>query len=289
MKRLSGNFRYTCTAIALIALAGLAACGDDGADAPAEPGDAPATAVDAPVDPTEVLEREVAGDFLAYAEVDGKLVRGYFAYPADMIEPLPAVLFIHDWFGIDEEMRAVAYRIASKGYVVLAVDLFGGEMAENAAGARQLLVQLLNAPDNARSNIGQAYDFLTTTVGSPTIAAVGFGSGGVWALNTALMYPEALDAVVNIHGQTLRDAEQLSTLSMPVLGIYGAADRSMPLDEVREFGSLMQSVGVPGQVRLYPEAGRGFMLSGRPTYSAGQASSAWREIDTFLAESLAAN
>ncbi len=289
MKQLPGNLCYTRGAVALIALAVLAACGDDGADAPAGPDAAPAAAAESPADPTGVLEREVAGDLLAYAEVDGELVRGYFAYPADMIEPLPAVLFIHDWFGIDEEMRAVAYRIASQGYVVLAVDLFGGEVAENAAGARQLLVQLLNAPDNARSNIGQAYDFLTTTVGSPAIAAVGFGSGGVWALNTALMYPEALDAVVNIHGQTLRDPEQLSTLSMPVLGIYGAADRSMPLDEVREFGSLLQSVGIPGQVRLYPEAGRGFMLSSRPTYSAGQASNAWQEIDTFLAESLTAD
>ena len=72
----------------------------------------------------------VADEKMAYAEVAEEVRYGHFVIPADMVEPYPAILVIHEWWGLNEGVRAMADRLAGMGYIVLAVDLFGGETAE---------------------------------------------------------------------------------------------------------------------------------------------------------------
>ena len=76
---------------------------------------------------------------MPYTESDDELISGYFAAPADMFEPLPAVIMIHEWWGLNDNIRAMADRLAGEGYIVFAVDLFAGKTANSPAEARQML------------------------------------------------------------------------------------------------------------------------------------------------------
>ena len=83
-----------------------------------------------------VSERSVESDQLPYGEVGTQLVYGYFAFPADMVEPLPAVVLVHEWWGLNDTVRAIAQRLAAQGYIVIAVDLFEGRTTTDVQAAR---------------------------------------------------------------------------------------------------------------------------------------------------------
>ncbi len=282
--------KRTIVSIAVSAFVGLlAGCGNDAAPAAVEAPRSTVPAASAATNPAPVSQRATASDILAYAEVDGMLARGYFSYPTDMVEPLPAILLIHDWFGLDAPMMAVADGIAAQGFVVLAVDLFDGKTGQKPADTREALVRMIETPAIAEANLGQAITFLREHVGSPRLAIMGFGSGGLWSLNRALATPDEFRALVVVQGQTLTDVKQLGGLKMPVLGIYGAADRSIRPEAVRAFGDALVDADVSHEIRLYPKAGSAFMLSGSRNFSATQAQAAWTLIFEFLTEQLASS
>ena len=279
-------------AFALCAAMVLGACGSDEPEQPEAAGAAVAAAPPA-AEAATAAERPAAagprgtGDVLAYAEIEGALARGYLAYPVDMIEPLPAVLLIHDWFGLDDAIRGIADQLAGQGYVVLAVDLFDGRTGTLPKDTRDALVRILEKPELTRSNLEQAMTFVREHVGSPRLAVLGFGSGGLWAMNAALAQPDEFRSVVLVQGQTLTDVDRLGVLNMPVLGIYGAGDRSITADEVRAFGDALTDADVTHEIRLYPAAGNAFMIDGSRNYSPSQAATAWQLIHEFLDEHLA--
>ncbi len=107
--------------------------------------------------------RPVIAERLPYAEIDDELVYGHFAIPADMIDPLPAVILIHDWWGLNDQMKQAAEKLASEGYIVLGVDLFGGEIAAVPAVARNLELDVVENPELAVQNLKAAYDFIRNT------------------------------------------------------------------------------------------------------------------------------
>ena len=140
--------------------------------------------------------REVISDpKMAYAEVNDELVYGYFAAPADVFEPLPAIIVIHEWWGLNDNVRAMADRLAGEGYMVLAVDLYQGETADSPGAARVLMREVVEDPEPARENLRAAYEFLMTA-GAPRIGSLGWCFGGGWSLNTAQLFPDDLDATV---------------------------------------------------------------------------------------------
>ena len=96
---------------------------------------------------------------------------------------------------LNESVRAMAERLAAEGYMVLAVDLFEGETADSPGVARQLMLKAVESPQHASSNIRQAYAFIETA-GAPSIASLGWCFGGGWSLNTAMLFPDDLDAAV---------------------------------------------------------------------------------------------
>ncbi|MEM1261163.1 MAG: dienelactone hydrolase family protein [Pseudomonadota bacterium] len=278
----------TFTALALV-VGLLGACGsEDPPPAETTTATAPAPVAAQPTPTPTVDGRASTGDMLAYAEVEGTLARGFLAYPSDMIEPLPAIMLLHDWFGLDDNVKALAKDLAGQGYVVLAVDLFDGKTGTLPRDTRDALVRMLEKPELTRTNLEQAITFVRETVGSPRLAMLGFGSGGLWSLNTALATPDEFRALILVQGQTLPDADRLESLTnVPMLGIYGAADRSIPQDAVREFGDALTDAEVTHTIRLYPTAGNAFMLRTSRNFSPKQAESAWEVIYEFLGEHLA--
>jgi carboxymethylenebutenolidase len=226
--------------------------------------------------------RPVVSETLPYAEVDDQLVRGYFVFPADMIEPLPAIIVIHEWWGLNDGVRAMADRLAGEGYIVLAVDLYRGKTAETTADARKLMLGVIENPESANSNIRQAYEWLETTAGAPRIASLGWCFGGGWSLNTALLYPDQLDAAVIYYGQVTADESILAPLNVPILGLFAADDRGITVDSVKAFAAAMKNLGKNFEIEIYPNVGHAFANPTGNSYDPAVAELAWLRTLNFL-------
>ncbi|MDJ0813789.1 MAG: dienelactone hydrolase family protein [Woeseiaceae bacterium] len=226
--------------------------------------------------------RPVMSERLPYAEVDNELVYGHFAFPDDMIEPLPAVIMIHEWWGLNDNIRAMADRLAGEGYIVLAVDLFGGSVAESPEQARQQMLKVVENPDKANDNLRQAYEFVTQTAGAPRIASLGWCFGGGWSLNAAMLFPEDLDAAVIYYGQVTDDPQKLLPVSAPILGLFGAADRGISVSSVRSFESTLEQLHKNHSIHVYPGADHAFANPTGRNYNAEAAEDAWQKTLEFL-------
>jgi carboxymethylenebutenolidase len=227
-------------------------------------------------------QRPVVAETLPYAEVDEKLVYGHFVFPADMVDPLPGLIVIHEWWGLNDGVRAMADRIAAEGYVVLAVDLFGGAAVEDPAAARALMLKVVENPELANNNISQAYQFLADTAQAPRIGSLGWCFGGGWSLNTALLFPDELDAAVIYYGQVTDNEERLAPLDVPILGLFGAEDRGIPVESVKGFEQALENLGKNYEIEIYANAEHAFANPSGNNYNAEVAEMAWRRTLEFL-------
>jgi carboxymethylenebutenolidase len=228
-----------------------------------------------------VLEREVA-----YGEAKTRNLVGFLAMPADAAEPLPGLIVIHEWWGLDDNVKAMARRLAGEGYVALAVDLYGGETAETPDSAQQLMKGVVEDPDAARANLRQAYEYLEKYAFAPRIGSIGWALGGGWSLQAAMDMPDQLDATVMYYGQIVNDPKLLAPLGMPILGLFGALDESIPASDVLAFRKTLSELGKSSKILLYPRASHAFANPSGGNYNAEAAEASWQEVVTFLEASL---
>ncbi len=232
--------------------------------------------------------RDVISDpRMAYAEIGDHLVYGYFAVPADVAEPLPALILIHEWWGLNDNIRAMADRLAGEGYMVLAVDMYGGRVASSPADARQLMLEVVEEPDLANENIRAAHAFLETA-GAPRIGSLGWCFGGGWSLNTARLFPDELDAAVIYYGRVTDDEEALRPVNVPILGLFGGEDTGIPVASVESFRDSLERLRKDYEIHIYPGAGHAFANPSGSNYDADAASDAWDKTLDFLARHLSA-
>ncbi|HLF09750.1 MAG TPA: dienelactone hydrolase family protein [Gammaproteobacteria bacterium] len=224
-----------------------------------------------------VLEQE-----LAYGEAGSRNLVGFLAMPGDAAEPLPGVLVIHEWWGLNDNIKAVTRRLAGEGYVALAVDLYGGAVADAPEQAQELMAELLAEPDAARANLRQAYEYLEKYAFSPTIGSIGWCLGGGWSLQTALMLPDQLDAMVMYYGQVVTDPAQLEPLKMPLLGLFGELDQSIPVREVQTFRTVLNELGKNATILIVLDADHAFANPSGGNYNAQKAAEAWETTLAFL-------
>ena len=238
--------------------------------------------------PTAIAQVEpevpVATETVEYVTIDGQAINGYYAYPEAATEPLPGIIAIHEWWGLNENIEAMARRLAGEGYQVLAVDLYGGQVAETPEAAKQLVQQVANNPFGAEANISKAYNYLAEEKQAPQVGSIGWCFGGSWSLETALLFPQELDAAVIYYGGQIGEAteEELSTLEMPVLGIFGAEDNSIPLETVEEFESMLQQRSASTEIIIYEDAGHAFANPSGQNYVPEAAEAAWEQTTEFL-------
>lgn len=233
-------------------------------------------------------ERAVVAETLPYAEVDDELVYGHFVFPSDMVEPLPALIVIHEWWGLNEGVRAMADRLAGEGYIVLAVDLFHGRTAQYPSDARALMLDVLENPRPANENLRQAHRFVSETAAAPRIGVLGWCFGGGWALNAAMLLPNALDAAVIYYGQVTDDREKLAAIDMPILGHFAQDDQGIPVKNVRDFEEALRALGKDFEIIVYPGVGHAFANPSGNSYDAQAAQRAWEKTLSFLDEHLGA-
>ena len=227
-------------------------------------------------------QRTVVSDRLAYAEVGDELVYGYFVFPSDMIEPLAAIIVIHEWWGLNDNIRAMADRLAAEGYIVLAIDLFGGKIATSADEARQSVLSTIEDSELASENIRQAYDFLSTAAGAPRIGSLGWGFGGGWSLSAAMLFPDELDAAVIYYGQVTGDEELLRPINAPILGLFGANDSGISVETLQQFETALEHLRKSHEIHVFPGADHAFANPTGNNYNADVAEDAWDKTLEFL-------
>ena len=226
--------------------------------------------------------REVVSDpRMPYAESGDHLVYGHFAAPADVVEPLPAVILIHEWWGLNDNVRAMANRLAGEGYMVLAVDLYNGKTAESREAARVLMLEVVEDQQAAENNIESAYRFLETA-GAPRIGSMGWCFGGGWSLTTAQLFPEELDASVIYYGQVTDDEDRLAPVMVPILGLFGGADTGISVASVEAFRTALERLGKDSEIHIYPDVGHAFANPTGQNYNAPAAEDAWQKTIRFL-------
>ena len=232
--------------------------------------------------PAAAVEEET----IEYATVGDRVVSGFLARPAGMARGGPAVIVIQEWWGLNDNIRAMARRLAGEGYMALAVDLYAGEVADDPQRARELMMAAMEREGELEDNLRHAYRYLTEARGAAKIGTIGWCFGGGWSLRTALLHPDEVDATVIYYGRLVTDKEQLATLQMPVLGIFGAEDRGIPLENVREFEAALGELGKEAAIHVYEGADHAFANPSGTRYNKEAAEDAWSKTLAFLAKNL---
>jgi len=140
--------------------------------------------------------------------------------------------------------------------------------------------------DSLTSNMEQAYAFVTQTAGAPRVASLGWCFGGGWSLNTAMLFPEDLDAAVIYYGQVTDDESRLSPLQVPILGLFGSEDRGIKLESVRRFEGALERLGKDYDIQVYEGAGHAFANPSGNNFNAEYAEDAWNRTLDFLSAHL---
>jgi carboxymethylenebutenolidase len=233
----------------------------------------------------EVNVREVV-----YGTLDGEELRGYLAQPAGAEQRpddgLAGLIIVHEWWGLNENVETMARMFAQQGYETLAVDLFGGEVADSPDRAQQLTGAVQEG--QARDNLRQARRYLAEQLQAPRVGVVGWCFGGRWSLDAALTMPGEVDAAVVYYGRPVTERDRLARLEAPFLGIYGAEDSSIPVEQVRLLESTLEDLGKDVEVHVYDGAGHAFANPSGDRYEPEAARDAWDKTLAFLAEHLTA-
>jgi carboxymethylenebutenolidase len=233
------------------------------------------------------LTRPLLEQELAYGEAQGENLTGFLAMPEDAAEPLPGLVVIHEWWGLNDNIKAMTRRLAAEGYVALAVDLYGGRVAEDTSGAQALMAEIVSEPDVVRANLRQAYDYLDRYAFAPSVGSIGWCLGGGWSLQTALMLPDQLDAMVMYYGRVVTDEELLEPLRMPMLGHFGEQDASIPIRDVQNFRNMLARQNKQAQIHIYSGADHAFANPSGGNYSPVAATESWDRTIEFLNANLA--
>lgn len=213
-----------------------------------------------------------------------EMVEGYLVTPAGT-GPFPAVVVIHEWWGLNDQVKEEARRLAAEGYLTLAVDLYRGRVASSPEEAHELSRGL--PEDRAARDLQAAFNFLAARpdVRPERIGAIGWCMGGGYSLQLALAEPRLAAAVI-YYGRLATEEAALSRLRTPLLGLFGEEDRGIPSSSVRAFESALQKLGKPVEIHLYPQAGHAFANSSRPSYRKEAAEDAWAKTLAFFAQQL---
>ena len=198
----------------------------------------------------------------------------------------PAVVMIHEWWGLNENIKNMAESLAKEGYVVLAVDLYNGQVANTTESAQNLVSKVRENPSESINNLQHAVRYLASleNVNSSKIASLGWCFGGgqslQLALNTEPGYP--LAATIIYYGNLVSDQESLSKIKWPVLGIFGDQDKSIPVDSVKQFEDALNTNGITNEIYIYKGVGHAFANPSGDNYAPQETQDAWQKTVSFL-------
>lgn len=190
------------------------------------------------------------------------------------------VLVLHPWWGLNDDTRGYADRLAAAGFAAVAPDFYDGEVATAIEDADRLSTDLNE--DAADAIAWSAVDLLAEAVADPSVrlGAIGFSMGSAWALWLPVHRPEIV-ASVTYYG-TL-EGPSLTRARVPVLGHFAGTDEYEPDEEVVAFERSMRLAGRDVEIHRYPGAGHWFAEPSREdAYDAAAADLAFERTVAFL-------
>lgn len=200
--------------------------------------------------------------------------------------PHPALVVVHEWWGLNDWIKQEAAGYAARGYVTLAVDLYRGKVTADPETAHELMRGL--PQDQGVRDLVAAVAYLQhrKDVERARIGAVGWCMGGGYALQLAIADP-TLRAVAINYGALATEKTDLAKIHAAVLGNFGAKDQGIPPEAVHAFQTTMQSMGKPVDAKIYPDAGHAFENPNNKTgYRPADAADALARIDRFFSTEL---
>lgn len=224
------------------------------------------------------------GKSVSYKSGD-ETVQGILYTPAGT-GPHPALIVIHEWWGLNDWVKDEASKLSDEGYVALAIDLYRGKVATTPDEAHEIMRGV--PEDRAKRDLAAAFDYLASqsNVKKDRIGAIGWCMGGGYSLDVALQEPTLAADVIN-YGHLATDKESLEKINAPILGLFGAQDRGITPDDVHKFEQSMKQLGKKIDVKIYDDAGHAFENpNNKQGYRAGDAADAWRRTVEFLSSTL---
>jgi carboxymethylenebutenolidase len=200
--------------------------------------------------------------------------------------PFPALIVIHEWWGLNDWVKEQASKLSDQGYVTLAIDLYRGKVATTPDEAHQIMRGV--PEDRAKRDLHAAFAYLASqpNVKKDRIGAIGWCMGGGYALDVTLQEPALAADVIN-YGHLATDPAALQKIQAPILGIFGAQDKGIPPEDVRKFGETLDKMGKKIELKIYDDAGHAFENPNNAQgYRAADAQDAWQRTIDFLAANL---
>lgn len=211
----------------------------------------------------------------------GETVRGVLYQPVGA-GPFPAIVVIHEWWGLTDWVKQQARMFAEHGYVTLAVDLYRGQVTDNPEVAHELMRGLPQTRGTMYLTSSVAYLKTLKTVQPNRIGAVGWCMGGTFVMQLAVAEP-SLHAVAINYGALETDPSQLRKIRAAMLGNFGALDRGITPADVHNFAEQMKKIGHPVDVKEYADAGHAFQNPNNKTgYRPADAKDADQRMLTFF-------
>lgn len=195
----------------------------------------------------------------------------------------PGVLVVHDHWGLNENIKEMVGEISKRGYNVLAIDLFHGQVTADIERAAKLVKSVKQKEVLNNMQAGLAY--LRTELAVEKIASCGLGFGAVQSLQLAI-FGEKLDGTIIYHGIIAMDKTTISKIAWPVLGFFGDQDEFVSIDIVKDFEKKLQTRHIENEIYTYRGVSHDFVDPASPGYSPKEADEALEKTLAFLSRNL---
>lgn len=228
-------------------------------------------------------DETVESERVTYGSVGDVQLRGYLARPTASGKR-PAIILIHEWWGLNDDIRGKARRFAELGYVALAVDLYGGRATTEPGDARKLAGEVRGNMAGAFANLEAAVQFLRDRpdVDANKLASIGWCFGGGWSYQMA-KNDLGVRASVIYYGR-FNPADDLQKMRAAIIGHFAENDRGIRVDNVKEFQATLKTLNGDHEIYIYPHTTHGFASRSQsnPAYNEEAAQLAWERTTEFL-------
>jgi carboxymethylenebutenolidase len=200
--------------------------------------------------------------------------------------PFPALVVVHEWWGLNEWVKQQASNLAHQGYAALAIDLYRGKVATTADEAHEIMRGVPEDRANRDLLAATAYLRTLTTVDAKRMGSIGWCMGGGYAFDLAVLDPKLKVAVVN-YGHLAADDSTLKKIHASVLGIFGGKDVGIPAADINKFEKQMKALDKKVEIHIFPDAGHAFENeTNLKAYRKEDADNARKYTVDFLAKNL---
>jgi carboxymethylenebutenolidase len=213
-----------------------------------------------------------------------KKTKGYLARP-QVVDKYPAVIVIHEFWGLVDHIKDIARRFANEGYTAMAVDLFDGKSASKPDEAMKIRQEF--SEEKVLGDLKGATAYLKTLsfVNPKGIGSVGFCMGGWLSLSLACHSKELAGAVV-FYGRIPAQMDLVKNLCCPILGNYGGADLGITDADINRLKAALTGYGKEFDIKVYPGAPHAFFNDTKESYRPDAAKDAWNRTLTFFRRTL---